>query len=314
VGTKTGFSSAVAALPVENLVSPISIFAPAKVNLFLAITGRRRDGFHDLVSVAAPIDFGDTLDVSPSSEFSLECDGSDVPLDDTNLVLKAARLFAEKTGWRGGARFILKKRIPVGAGLGGGSSDAIATLRALNHLADASHRLESDALAALAAQLGSDCPLFLHQGPVIMRGRGDAITSLPASARQRVRGRRLLLFKPGFGVATAWAYSQLATSAPTHYVSHVNAEQRLAAWLADSTAPLEELLFNNMEPAVFAKFIALPVLLAQLQSRFGVQPHMSGSGSACYTLLQTDTAVGPLIAMIRDAWGESAFVREALLT
>jgi 4-diphosphocytidyl-2-C-methyl-D-erythritol kinase len=101
-------------------VEPISIFAPAKLNLFLAVTGRREDGFHDLVSVVAPLEFGDTLRVEPAGETSLVCNDSEVPCDDSNLVLKAARVFFRAAKWEEGIRFTLEKRIPMGAGLGGG--------------------------------------------------------------------------------------------------------------------------------------------------------------------------------------------------
>ena len=153
-------------------MSTITRVAPAKLNLFLAITGRREDGFHELVSVVAPLKFGDTLRVEPATEFSLGCDVPDVPVDGTNLVLRAAQAFAAASGWRGGARFFIEKRIPMGAGLGGGSSNAVAALRALNVLAGPAQGLAPEALARVAAQLGSDCPLFLHDGPVVMRGRG----------------------------------------------------------------------------------------------------------------------------------------------
>src|SRR6478752_7320803 len=96
----------------------VSVFSPAKLNLFLAITGRRADGFHDLVSLAAPLEFGDTLEVESASEFSLWCDDPNLAVDESNLVLKAARAFAAATSYRGGARFTLRKRIPLGAGLG----------------------------------------------------------------------------------------------------------------------------------------------------------------------------------------------------
>ena len=207
-------------------MSPISIFAPAKINLFLAVTGRRSDGFHDLVSVVAPLDFGDTLRVEPAARFSIVCENSEVPGDETNLVLKAARAFAMATKWGGAATFFLEKRIPMGAGLGGGSSDAVAALRALNQLAGPQYALPPEALAATAVQLGSDCPLFLHGVPVVMRGRGERVTPLPESVARRLQGRRVLLFKPGFGIATPWAYGQLAAAAPGSYLPSSDAEAR----------------------------------------------------------------------------------------
>jgi 4-diphosphocytidyl-2-C-methyl-D-erythritol kinase len=301
-------------LPVETLVSPISIFAPAKLNLFLAVTGRRADGFHDLVSVVAPLNFGDTLHVEPANGFSLRCTDPEVAVDDGNLVLLAARAFAAATEWSGGAAFVLEKRIPPGAGLGGGSSDAVATLRALNQMAEAPCKLSTQTMASVAAKLGSDCPLFLHDGPVTMRGRGDRISPLPAVGMARLRGRRVLVFKPGFGIATPWSYAQLAAGAPASYVAPEQAEERLTAWLDDAAAPAEALLFNNMEPPAFAKFIALPVLCRDLENRFGLKPRMSGSGSACFALVPGDTDAAPIVAMIREAWGESAFVIDTRLT
>lgn len=288
-----------------------TVFAPAKLNLFLAVTGRRADGFHDLVSVSAPLDFGDTLRAELAPVTTLECDDAAVPCDETNLILRAARAFARETKWEGGVRFSLEKRIPMGAGLGGGSSDAVAALRALNQLAGPARALGAEALLAVAAELGSDCPLFLADGPVVMRGRGEKVAALPAQAVRRLRGRRVLVFKPGFGISTPWAYGRLAAAAPESYLPAAAAEARLAAWIEAPTAAAETLLFNNMEPPAFAKYLALPVLLAQMRERFGAEPRMSGSGSACYALLADATSAEAMAGAVRAAWGESVFVVEA---
>jgi 4-diphosphocytidyl-2-C-methyl-D-erythritol kinase len=300
-------------------VSASPTFSPAKINLFLAITGRRADGFHDLVSVVAPLEFGDTLWVEPKPEaghpkpegrFTLECDDPALPTDASNLVLRAARAFAGASGWRGGAHFRLEKRIPPGAGLGGGSSNAVAVLRALNQIAGGP--FDAAQLAGLAAGLGSDCPLFVHAGPVVLRGRGEQVAPLPAAAA-RLRGRRVLLFKPGIGVSTPWAYARMAAGAPRHYLPAAGAEARLAAWL-DGGARAESLLFNNMEEVVFAKFLALPVLLDALRGEFDLAARMSGSGSACFALLQEATPVPAVIARIREFWGPAAFVTETKIS
>jgi 4-diphosphocytidyl-2-C-methyl-D-erythritol kinase len=291
-------------------VNAVSVFSPAKINLFLAITGRRADGFHDLVSVVAPLAFGDELRVEAdgTGAFSLACDVAEVPLDESNLVLRAAKAFREASGWKGGAKFFLTKRVPMGAGLGGGSSNATAALRALNQLAG--DILGEAALAEIAGRLGSDCVLFLRDAPLIMRGRGETIVALPASAEARLRGRRVLIFKPSFGIATAWAYGEMIRSAPESYLPSGDAEARLRAWLEAEAAPAETLLFNNMEPVAFAKYLALPVMLAWLRKESGVVAGMSGSGSACFALLGEDTAAEPLIARIRDAWGQDVFALE----
>lgn len=297
-------------------VKPVTEFSPAKLNLFLAVTGRRADGYHDLVSVAAPLSFGDELSAEASriqnpesSMFTLSCEDPAVPVDETNLILKAANAFAAATDWKGGAVFKLTKRIPVGAGLGGGSSNAVAALRALNKLSGGA--LPEAKLAEMAASLGADCALFLKNAPVIMRGRGERIEPLPPTAAARVRGRRVLLFKPGFGISTAWAYARMAART-TDYLPAAEAEARLAAWV-DGKAPVEELLANNMEDVAFEKYVALPVLLAKLHREFGVAARMSGSGSACFALLGDDLVTAPLVARIRECWGPTAFVQEAQL-
>ncbi len=294
------------------IVKPLVVHSPAKLNLFLAITGKRADGFHDLVSVAAPVDFGDTLEIAEAEDgFVLTCDDPALEVDETNLVLRAARAFAAASGWKGGARFSMVKRIPMGAGLGGGSSNAAATLRGLNEIAG--YPLKGEKLAEVAAQLGSDCVLFLSGGPVIMRGRGERVESLPAGAVRRLVGRRVLIFKPGFSISTAWAYRRMVTAEPGWYLPTQEAEGLLAAWLHSRTHAAEELLFNNMEGPAFAKYIALPVLLDVLRAEFGLVPRMSGSGSACFALLPHEVSVDVIQTRIREHWGPKAFVAEAKL-
>ncbi len=290
-------------------VNTVTEFSPAKINLFLAVTGRRADGYHDLVSVVAPLDFGDelTAEAIPAG-FALSCDNPELPVDGSNLVLKAAHAFAAATGWKGGVSFKLNKRIPLGAGLGGGSSNAVAVLRALNQISGV--KLAEAKLSEVALSLGSDCALFLKNAPVIMRGRGERIEVLPDTSR--LRGRRVLLFKPGFAISTAWAYGRMAAR-KTDYLPADEAEQKLAAW-RQGKAPAGELLSNNMEGAAFEKFIALPVLLGQLRRKFGVTARMSGSGSACFALLGDDFVTAPLVARIRGCWGPETFAQEARLT
>ena len=300
-----------------GLVAGVSIVlpSPAKLNLFLAITGRRPDGFHDLVSVAAPVEFGDTLTVSERpAGFTLECDDASLAVDETNLVLRAARAFAQSAGWSGGAHFTLQKRIPMGAGLGGGSSNATTALLALNTLAGSAHALSPEALATVAGQLGSDCALFLAGGPVIMRGRGERLAPLPAQARERLRGRRVLIFKPLFSISTVWAYQRMASGAPASYLASDEAEARLAAWLDQPAALGEALLYNNMEGPAFAKYIVLPVLVDRLREEFNLRVCMSGSGSACFAFLPENAPVAFITSRIRELLGPQAFVTETWLS
>ena len=301
-----------------SLPRTATIFSPAKINLFLAVTGRRADGFHDLVSIAAPLDFGDHLAAETGErraeagrQFSLECDHPEVPVDGTNLILKAAEAFGGATGWGEPVTFRLTKRIPVGAGLGGGSSNATAALLALNQLSGAN--LARAELAALAAGIGSDCPLFLEGGPVVMRGRGERIETLPDPAARRLRGRKVLVFKPSVAVSTAWAYERLAAGAPASYLPAGEAERRVACWIGGE-ADAGALLFNNLEPVVWRKFLALPVLLKELRERFGLAARMSGSGSSCFALLSPGAPVAEMVAAIREAWGAGCFVQPATIS
>jgi 4-diphosphocytidyl-2-C-methyl-D-erythritol kinase len=272
-------------------VSPISIFAPAKLNLFLAVTGRRPDGFHDIVSVVAQLNFGDTLRAEPADGFSLQCTDPEVPVDETNLVMKAARAFAVAADWNGGAAFVLEKRVPMGAGLGGGSSDAVATLRALNQMVDAPCKLSPQRLTAVAANLGSDCALFLHDGPVVMRGRGERIARLAAGADQRLRERRVLVFKPGFGIATPWSYAQLAAGAPSSYLPAETAEGRLEAWF-DNSAQRKNFCSTTWRRRRFAKYIALPVLCRELEQRFGVKATNERQWKCLFLALERNRGCG----------------------
>jgi 4-diphosphocytidyl-2-C-methyl-D-erythritol kinase len=282
----------------------LTYFSPAKINLFLAITDRRADGFHNLVSLVAPLTWGDALHVEPAEMISLTCDDPALPNDDRNLVVKAANAFVAETGWKGGARLRLEKRIPVGAGLGGGSSNAAVTLCALNQLAG--EPLSPTRLAEVAARVGSDCPLFLTGKPSVMRGRGERIEIVPDSAAQRLSGRELLIFKPAFGVSTAWAYGAMAANAPRDYLPADQADARINPWL-NGREPAEALLFNNMESVAFRKFPALPVLLERLRE-LGLSPRMSGSGSACFAFLPQDAPLGAIVDLIQQCWGQSTFI------
>lgn len=291
----------------------LTLFCPAKINLFLAITGRRTDGFHGLVSVAVPLDWGDTLTVArtDAAGFSLTCDDNRVPTDASNLVLKAAVAFRAATQWDGRVRFHLAKVVPMGAGLGGGSSDAVGALKALNQLAG--EPLDTERLSAVAAQVGSDCPLFLRSGAVVMRGRGEKVESIVGAKRKFLAAERILLIKPAFGVNTAWAYGALAAMAPAGYLEEAEAEARLSAWLEATEAGVSALAYNSMELAVWSKYIALKGLAQRLREELGETLHMSGSGSACFVALRVESDFGAIERIVRDCWGDTALVQPVAL-
>src|SRR5712691_8999905 len=182
----------------------MQVLAPAKINVWLKVLRRRSDGFHEIETLIAPISLCDEIQIESCSgkkarEF--QCDDPSVPKGDENLAVRAANLFFERTNIDGGISIELKKRIPHGAGLGGGSSDAATTLLALNQLFETN--LARDELAKLGSTIGSDVPFFLFESASLCRGRGELVapTKLPEALS-------LLLLKPDFTVTTAWAYSR----------------------------------------------------------------------------------------------------------
>jgi 4-diphosphocytidyl-2-C-methyl-D-erythritol kinase len=185
--------------------------APAKINRELRVGQRRLDGFHEIRSRFCAIDFCDRLEVEESDRLELSCSGVPVPCGDTNLVARAARALGDRLGIETGARIGLEKRVPAGAGLGGGSADAAVTLLLLSKLW--SSRLRPEELSEVAARLGSDVPFFLSGGEADVAGRGERVTPLGDSPPQE-----LLLCIPPFSISTAEVYATYdrltATAAP----------------------------------------------------------------------------------------------------
>ncbi len=290
-----------------QLGSELKLNCPAKINILLAITHPREDGFHDLVSLVAPVALGDTLTVSVTGvgeADTLECQQEGVPTDGSNLVLKAAALFRRSVPVPEAFHFVLDKCIPHGAGLGGGSSDGAKVLQAMNRLTG--HPLGVDDLRSLAVVLGSDCPLFLEEKPVIMRGRGEQLETLSAREAAALQGKRVLLFKPDFAIQTGWAYGQMRASGKDYCPSD-EAECRLRKW-RDSLRDEDLPLYNNMETVAFRKYLALPALLQILRERFNVAVRMSGSGSACFLFPGPDENEEAITAMIRECWGDATWL------
>ncbi len=262
-------------------------FAPAKINLYLHILGRRPDGFHELETLMAPISLGDTLDLDLIPE-GIEFTCSDPTLSDAkdNLATKAARLFLEEFKLATGVRIHLEKAVPVGAGLGGGSSDAAAVLLALRKLTNTP--CDDAKLAELASRLGSDIPFFIYSQPAICKGRGEIIE--PFSLKENLQG---LLVHPGFGVSTPWAYKTYAQNPQKGAPGHA---------FPDFT------LRNDLEPPAFGKYPWLPAT----KSWFKEQPEvidslMSGSGSSVFALTSSIEATENLRARFLAEFGSTLF-------
>lgn len=285
----------------------LTLHSPAKINLMLSVHGRREDGFHALTSLVVPLAFGDTLEVSVKNgcEDGLRSSQSGVPLTMDNLILRAAAAFREVTSEQVFFDFHLIKRIPMGAGLGGGSSNAAAALKAMNELAGGP--LDDEAAVELLSRLGSDCPLFYDAVPTVMRGRGEILEPLEPVYAERIRGQRLVLFRPHFPIHTGWAYQQLIEGAPSSYTSEADAENRLRAFREG--AGLGSVLANTFESCVGRKYLAIPCLLEKLRDH-GYDCLMSGSGSCCFALVADSNESEAIQQICFDAWGEGIFFIE----
>jgi 4-diphosphocytidyl-2-C-methyl-D-erythritol kinase len=272
----------------------IEVTAPAKINLTLRVLGRRADGFHDIETLIVPVGPVDRLSVEEAPEWSFSCDDPTVPGDESNLVVKAARLFFAETGVRGAVSVRLTKTIPHGAGLGGGSSDAAATLRMLDQFYGT--RLDRTALMTMAAALGSDVPVFVEGRAAWCRGRGEIVTpaDFPASLP-------ILLLKPPFGVPTPWAYKHWKDSHPFAGVRYAG-QQFAWGWLE-----------NDLERPVFEKYVALAAmkewLLDQPESAGAL---MSGSGSTMFAILKEAGAGAGLADRAKKMFGPELWTFETL--
>ena len=285
----------------------VKLESPAKINLMLSVHGQRDDGFHALTSVVVSLVFGDTLTISlnEAGVDRLKCSDSAVPTGGANLIVKAAEAFREELGESVYFDFDLDKHIPMGAGLGGGSSNAAVALCAMNQLRG--NCMSKEQLVAIAAELGSDCPYFIDSMPATMSGRGEVLEALPEVLAQALRGQKLVLFKPDFGINTAWAYSRLMESRPSAYESSELAANRLA--LFKDSEKLEGLLYNSFESNLGRKYLAIPCLLAQVRAA-GFACLMSGSGSCCFALAQDASEVSKIQGICEAAWGSRIFFVE----
>ncbi|MES2659253.1 MAG: 4-(cytidine 5'-diphospho)-2-C-methyl-D-erythritol kinase [Verrucomicrobiota bacterium] len=245
-----------------------SLEAPAKLNLSLRLLGKREDGFHEIDTVMAKLPgLADLLEFAEADEFNFTCDAPGVPDDESNLVVKAVRAYERAAGITCRCSISLKKAIPHGAGLGGGSSDAAITLLGLNRLHD--FKLGVEKLHEIAGELGSDIPFFLISGVARCTGRGEKIQPVPSPPTLRV-----LLLKPAFSVATPDAYKRWAQSSEipgVHYGPQVFHEITLE---------------NALERPVFEKhrFLA-EVKEWLLDRRETTAALMSGSGSTVFAVL-----------------------------
>jgi 4-diphosphocytidyl-2-C-methyl-D-erythritol kinase len=262
--------------------------AHAKLNLFLRVVGRRPDGFHDLETVFQSIDLADELIVEPADDLRLSGGSEEAPPGPENLVLRAAAALREAADGGRGAAIHLEKRIPVGAGLGGGSSDAAATLLALNRLWGLDFPPER--LAALAANLGSDVPFALRGGTAVGRGRGERLEALPTPRLWFV------LVRPPFPVPTVRAYGLCQPAPP----GSPSLDEFLAALASGDPARLAPVLRNDLEPGVFGAWPELAALRERLLAAGAIGARMTGSGSVLFGLVHDESHAREVAARMKE--------------
>ena len=251
-------------------------FSPAKINIGLQIIERRGDGFHNLRSIMFPVGLCDILEIrrSPSQKTGISFSQSGIEVEsgnEKNLCIQAYELLSGETQLPP-VELHLHKQIPVGAGLGGGSSNASTTLKGLNLLTP--DPLSNERLLDLAATLGSDCPFFLHSGTMMMEGRGEILNPANIHLDQMC----LVLLFPDIHVSTAAAYSGVTPSIPAVHLEELVSEP-IDRW--------KDLVVNDFENSVFGNHPELKLLKAGLYDRGALYASLSGSGSSIYGIFST---------------------------
>jgi 4-diphosphocytidyl-2-C-methyl-D-erythritol kinase len=291
----------------RKVAGPLTVFSPAKINLYLRILGKRTDGYHELETVMLPLDFGDQIALqSRKTGITLACDDPRLPTDKSNLVLRATRVVAEAFAIEKGVKIGLKKRTPLAAGLGGGSSNAAATLLGLNRLWKLN--APSKRLHALAASLGSDINFFMAGGAALCRGRGEKIKPIPCKLSAAV-----LLVNPGFGISTKWAYESWAKAAAESRLTAPPPEVSLLlrALAEDDLSGVSRCLFNSLEAPSIRKFPVLELIKDAMRDDGAAGALMSGSGATVFGLFPDVKQAKVSARKIREQFGPSMWTQVA---
>ncbi len=250
-------------------------FPHAKINLGLSVISRRPDGFHDIETIFYPVPLYDVLEIVPAAETSLKITGLPVPgRTEDNLLLRAWQLVKAKRPFLPPLEILLHKNIPMGAGLGGGSSDAARFLIMMNSFFTLG--LSESDLVAMASGLGSDCAFFLHNHSCIGTARGEKLEPVALD----LSGYDLLLVHPGLAVSTAWAYGQIKPGAP---------RVPMKTLAALSPEKWKGSMFNDFEVPVFAAYPELAGIRNSLYGAGAVYAAMTGSGSTLFGLFAAGT-------------------------
>jgi 4-diphosphocytidyl-2-C-methyl-D-erythritol kinase len=259
-------------------MEPLRLPSYAKINLGLHILWKRKDGFHEIESILQQIDLKDEIEfkVKTSPEIAFHCDNPEISADKTNLCVLAATLLKETYGIKNGVEILLKKTIPAGAGLGGGSSNAAVVLLALNKLWNLN--LDPTQLQGLAARIGSDVAFFIHGGTALVRGRGERIAPFALTGDITI----VIVF-PGFGISTKWAYSQINLDLT---IRNKNAKLVFLNGRSYDDKNIRNFLQNDLEEVLFQKYPVLGEIKEKLYNHNAIFASMSGSGSAIFGIFR----------------------------
>lgn len=290
----------------KNAIRQISLPAPAKVNLFLAVTGKRLDGFHEINSVITKIDLCDQVTLEKTEqidEVQCHCTGSHFLSGKNNLAYQAIVEWRNFTGDRTGMKVTIEKRVPSMAGLGGGSSDAVATLLALNLYHG--QPFSNEELLVPAANIGSDCPFFLTDGLAHVTGRGEKIRSIVDDEKNQLNGQRIFLFQPPMGFSTHSIYQILAQQ--ESYSDPKWAKEVVNEWEGGERS-ISKFLYNDFESVILNKFLFIKPLFDKLKNYFGLSFQVSGSGSCCFSFADNNLNPKEVKDLIESSLGaESRF-------
>jgi 4-diphosphocytidyl-2-C-methyl-D-erythritol kinase len=274
----------------ERRDSAVLVRAPAKVNLFLDVLAKRPDGYHEIATLMVAVSLYDTLEFKedPSGALRLRCDDPELTTGPENLVLKAASLLRQRTGCAQGADIRLTKRIPMAAGLGGGSSDCAAALEGLNRLWRLG--LGRDELARLGGELGSDVPFFFHTPAAWCTGRGEVVAPIPMG-----RPLDLVIVKPAVGLSTAEVYR--GVTIPERPES---GEELRRAVEAGDVEEMGRRLHNRLEEPARRLRPEIEAGLALLKRQGPAGELMSGSGTSLFALCREPGEAGRLARALRN--------------
>lgn len=265
----------------------------AKLNLTLDVLGKREDGYHDIKSIMQTISIRDDveIDVGTGEPWTLECSQEGIPTDERNLAWKAAKVYCDSLKKDpNGLTIRITKRIPSGAGMGGGSADAAAVLRALNR--HYGNPLSILALAELGAQVGSDVPFCVLCGTAMCEGRGELLRKLPD-----MPDCVFVVCKPEFSVSTPELYKKIDQVAIPKHPDHMAMESAL---LAGDAAKVADLIYNVFDPVVTADHLEINYIKSICNSYGALGMQMTGSGSAVYAIMPSFEYAAVVCNMLKD--------------